>query len=95
MNEFQQILSPNPDDDGVWIHQDAWFNLGKFDQITAKKYEFHKKGNGVYIFILKGSAKVGDQVLEPRDGFGIWETENFTIEAGENSEILMMEVPMN
>ncbi|HHW7450235.1 pirin family protein [Pasteurella multocida subsp. multocida] len=22
-NDFQQILSPNPDDEGVWIHQDA------------------------------------------------------------------------
>ena len=95
INEFQQILSPSPDDAGVWIHQDAWFNLGKFDQKTVKKYDLHKKGNGVYIFVLKGSAKVGDQLLETRDGLGIWETENFSIEAGENSEILLMEVPMN
>jgi len=95
LNEFQQILSPNPDDAGVWIHQDAWFNLGKFDQKTVKKYDLYKEGNGVYIFVLKGSAKVGDQLLETRDGFGIWETENFSIEAGENSEILLMEVPMN
>ena len=94
INEFQQILSPNPDDSGVWIHQDAWFNLGKFDQKTVKKYDLHKEGNGVYIFVLKGSAKVGDQLLETRDGFGIWETENFSIEDGENSEILLMEVPM-
>jgi hypothetical protein len=27
INKFQQILSPNPEDDGVWIHQDAWFHL--------------------------------------------------------------------
>lgn len=31
-NRFQQILSPNADDDGVWIHQNAWFHLGKFDR---------------------------------------------------------------
>jgi redox-sensitive bicupin YhaK (pirin superfamily) len=28
-NRLQQILSPNPEDDGAWIHQDAWFHLGK------------------------------------------------------------------
>jgi hypothetical protein len=26
-NKFQQILSPNADDEGVWIHQDAWFHM--------------------------------------------------------------------
>ncbi|HRN44153.1 MAG TPA: pirin family protein, partial [Flavobacterium sp.] len=30
-NKLQQILSPNPEDEGVWIHQDAWFHIGKFD----------------------------------------------------------------
>src|SRR5210317_195033 len=29
-NQFYQVLSPNKDDKGVWIHQDAWFNLGNF-----------------------------------------------------------------
>lgn len=49
----------------------------------------------MYVFVLKGSAKIGDQVLGTRDGFGIWETESFTLEALENSEILLMEVPTN
>lgn len=93
-NDFQQILSPNQDDEGVWIHQNAWFNLAKFDKGNAKKYQMHDPNNGVYIFVLKGSAKVGDQHLETRDGFGIWETEGFTLEATDDSEILLMEVPM-
>jgi hypothetical protein len=25
-------FSPNPEDAGVWIHQDAWFHLGEFDK---------------------------------------------------------------
>ena len=29
-NEFYQILSPSKEDQGVWIHQDAWFHIGKF-----------------------------------------------------------------
>lgn len=94
INDFQQILSPNQDDDGVWIHQNAWFNLAKFEKGNSKEYQFNKEGNGVYVFVLKGSAKIGDQVLENRDGFGIWETNSFTLEAVENAEVLLMEVPM-
>ncbi|ACU07007.1 Possible Pirin family protein [Flavobacteriaceae bacterium 3519-10] len=94
INDFQQILSPNADDEGVWIHQDAWFNLAKFEKGNAKEYAIHQAGNGVYAFVLKGSAKIDEQILETRDGFGIWETETLTLEALEDSEILLMEVPM-
>ena len=94
INDFQQILSPNPYDEGVWIHQNAWFNLAKFEKGNAKGYKIHQPGNGVYVFVLKGSAKIGNQILGIRDGFGIWETDKFTLEALEDSEILLMEVPM-
>ena len=94
INDFQQILSPNKDDDGVWIHQDAWFNLANFTKGNSKNYNLNKNGNGVYVFVLKGSAKIGDQILNERDGFGIWDTESFNVEALENTEILLMEVPM-
>jgi len=95
LNDFQQILSPTPEDEGVWIHQNAWFNLAKFEPGTAKEYRLHDSKNGVYLFVLKGSAKVGEQFLETRDGFGISETEVFNLEATENSEILLMEVPLD
>ena len=49
----------------------------------------------MYIFVLKGSAIIGDQNLETRDGLGIWETDSFILEATEDSEILLMEVPMD
>ena len=82
------------DDDGVWIHQDAWFNLANFTKGNSKNYNLNINGNGVYAFVLKGSAKIGDQILNERDGFGIWDTESFNVEALENTEILLMEVPM-
>ena len=94
INDFQQILSPNKDDDGVWLHQDAWFNLANFTKGNSKNYNLNINGNGVYAFVLKGSAKIGDQILNERDGFGIWDTESFNVEALENTEILLMEVPM-
>ncbi len=63
VNQLVQILSPNRDDAGVWIHQDAWFHLGKFDQETALTYEVKQQGNGVYFFVLKGNVTVDGQPL--------------------------------
>lgn len=93
-NDFQQILSPNADDEGVWIHQDAWFYLAKFEKNFSKEYHLKKQGNGVYVFVLKGSAKIGEQSLNAKDALGIWETDSFTLEATEDTEVLLMEVPM-
>lgn len=94
-NHFQQILSPNADDEGVWIHQDAWFHLGNFDKDTETVYEIKKKGNGAYFFIIKGSAEIEGQKVEERDGFGVWDIKDLNIKIlHEGTEILIMEVPM-
>lgn len=93
-DEFVQILSPNADDAGVWIYQDAWFNMGKFNAGVVKNYTLNKKGDGVYIFVLKGQIEVNGQLLENRDGFGIWETNSFDVKAINDAEFLLMEVPM-
>jgi len=60
-NKLQQILSPKKDDAGVWIHQNAWFHLGKFDKGVTADYNIKAKGNGVYVFVLNGEVKVDDQ----------------------------------
>ncbi|UOQ75964.1 pirin family protein [Hymenobacter sp. 5516J-16] len=93
-NRFQQVLSPNPDDAGVWIHQDAWFHLADFDAGFAAAYQVKKPGNGVYVFVLEGDATVGGQALHRRDGFGIWDTDSFTVQADSTTRLLLMEVPM-
>jgi len=93
-NRLQQILSPNHDDEGVWIYQNAWFHLGRFDKGFTAEYEIKAKGNGVYVFILSGNIIVQDNELISRDGMGIWNTENLTITANSESEFLLMEVPM-
>ncbi|MBL6666505.1 MAG: pirin family protein [Flavobacteriaceae bacterium] len=94
-NAFYQVLSPNVDDDGMWIHQDAWFHLGDFDQTTTTAYNIKKKGNGVYVFVIEGSFSVGDQTLNKRDALGVWETEVIDFVAQEHSKILLVEVPMS
>lgn len=93
-NKLQQIVSPSPDDDGVWIHQNAWFHLGKFDKGISTEYILKAKDNGAYVFILNGTATVFGQELESRDGLGIWNIDKFAIKADTDAEFLLMEIPM-
>ncbi|MEI7660810.1 MAG: pirin family protein [Bacteroidota bacterium] len=93
-NKIQQILSPNADEPGVWIHQNAWFHLGKFDKGISAGYTIKGHGNGVYAFILEGDVKISGQPLNARDGLGIWNTDEISILADSAAEFLLMEVPM-
>ena len=92
-NTFYQVLSPNKEDDGMWIHQDAWFHLGDFNKSQQTVYEIKKKGNGVYIFVIEGRFKVGNQVLNKRDALGVWDTTKIPFISKSNSKVLLVEVP--
>jgi redox-sensitive bicupin YhaK (pirin superfamily) len=93
-NDFYQVLSPNADDQGVWINQDAWFHLGDFDNGSSTRYNLKQKGNGLYIFVLEGNVTINEQALERRDGYGLWDTDGFDLKADSDAQVLLMEVPM-
>ena len=94
-NAFFQILSPNANDAGVWIHQDAWFSLGKFTEDVKTEYQLKNPDNGVYFFVLEGKFTIGGRELLKRDGLGVWDTGTVPVEASGDSRVLLMEVPMN
>ena len=93
-NNFKQILSPNANDDGVWIHQNAWFHMGELEKGTETNYDIRDRNNGVYAFVLEGEVSINGQSLEKRDGFGVWDTDKISIKADANAKVLLMDVPM-
>jgi redox-sensitive bicupin YhaK (pirin superfamily) len=94
-NRLQQILSPHPDDDGVWIHQHAWFHLGTFDKGATATYTLKDPNNGVYAFVIKGDTTINGIALNERDGLGLWNIEALEVIANSvGMELLLMEVPM-
>jgi redox-sensitive bicupin YhaK (pirin superfamily) len=103
-NHLQQILSPEPAEgrgadrgkEGVWIYQDAWFHLGRWDAGRDFEYQLKKKGNGVYFFVIQGAFQAEGQRLDGRDALGITGAEMIPIRSLEpHSELLVIEVPMN
>lgn len=93
-NEFYQVLSPDKNDQGVWVHQNAWFHLGDFDKGAKAEYKLKDSNNGLYVFVLSGDVTVNGQELNSRDGFGLWDIEEISLEANEDARVLLMEVPM-
>ncbi|MBB1148637.1 MULTISPECIES: pirin family protein [unclassified Myroides] len=93
-NNWDQILSPNPDDAGAWIHQNAWFHRADLDQNKELTYNVKDNSNGLYLFVLEGSITVNEHSLNRRDAIGIWDIENLTVHATTDAQLLLMEVPM-
>lgn len=94
-NQFYQILSPNMDDDGVWIHQDAYFFMADFTEAGhEEELKVKNTDNGIYFFVIEGEVEIEGQELSKRDGFGIWNKESVKVKSKGNSKVLAMEVPM-
>ncbi len=93
-NKFQTVVSPFGND-GLWIYQDAWISLGNFDAENSSSYQVKKQGNGIYLLVIEGEVEIDGNILSKRDAIGVWDTDAINILSKKNSEILLVEVPMN
>ena len=93
-NRWQQILSPNKEDEGVWIHQDAFMHLNHLDSQSSTTYTLKNATNGVYLFVIEGEVTVEGEPLRRRDAIGITEADKFTLRTQTNAKLLAIEVPM-
>jgi quercetin 2,3-dioxygenase len=93
-NSLLNIVSPMGSEEGLNIHQHAWFHIGKLDKDTSLTYELKDKQNGVYAFLIDGEVIINGEKLDRRDAIGITESDKLEIKAGRDAEILLMEVPV-
>lgn len=93
--KFKTIVAPVKSPDVMWINQDAYFSIGKFKAGQSVNYQIQHGGNGAYVFMIEGAATIDQQQLNKRDAMGISETTQFNISVTQDSEILVIDVPMN
>lgn len=94
-NQWQTVVSPISADHALWINQDAKFSLSNLQAGKEITYSNAFANNGVFLVVINGSVEVDGQSLQKRDALGISQTENFSIKALEDAELLAIEVPMN
>lgn len=96
MNKLQLIVSPDQNNsEALWIHQDAWFSLGKFAGGSEITYSPKLKANGIYLFVIEDALTVADEKLNRRDAIGISDFNDLRIRISEDAEFLIMDIPMN
>jgi redox-sensitive bicupin YhaK (pirin superfamily) len=94
-NKLVKLVSADKESkDTLWINQDAVFSMGDFESGKKIDYKVSRPENGVYIFIIEGSVKIGDQILNKRDALGVYDTAELDIDTQDNTRILIMDVPM-
>ena len=94
VNKWQVVVSPVETDQALWINQDARFALAKLEAGKEISYTNAFKGNGVFLVVISGAAKMGELELGKRDAVGISDTDSFSVKATENAELLAIEIPM-
>ena len=92
-DNLQCVVSPDGKE-GVQIHQNAWFHIGRLSAGWKDDYNLHGAEQGLYAMVLEGQATVAGQRLGRRDAVGIWDAASVNIEADEDTRLLLIEVPM-
>jgi quercetin 2,3-dioxygenase len=94
-NNWQLLAGPNPKNGALELKQQAWFSRIDIDKGRQVTYPLNSPQNGVYLFNISGAVgfENGGQ-LKRRDGAGIYNTRHVVLSADEDSELLVIEVPM-
>ena len=96
-NQLNTVVKPKSEaqDEDLWVHQQAYFNLGEFTEETTTQYTLQKEGHGAYLLVIEGNATVDGENLGKRDALGVWDTKMFSISVSKGTRLLLIEVPMN
>lgn len=94
-NKFQIVVSPDPADDAVYIHQDAMFYLGDFDENKEISFQKRFEKNGIFLMVIEGEVEVAEEKLNRRDAIGLEQVNDLKIlSLAPNTQLLLMEIPM-
>ncbi len=94
LDKWQIVVSPDEEDESVWINQDAVFALATLSEGKDIDYTIKFKGNGIYVMVIDGEIKILEDVLQKRDAMEVAGAEKITLQAATTSKVLVIEVPM-
>ena len=93
-NKIVAVASGYGKGEELYIHQDAMVSLGQLDKEKSAEYSIVNTGNGAYLMVISGQLSIDGKILNKRDAIGINGINKFNISANENTEFLIVDVPM-
>ncbi|WP_397568146.1 pirin family protein [Schlesneria sp. T3-172] len=91
-NKLQLVASPSGEHGSLLIHQDARIYLGNLDKESQIHQQF-ASGRHAWLQVLRGSVTVNGQHLETSDGVAVSDEAELAIQAAENAEIMLFDLP--
>ena len=97
MNTLQTVIAPKDklEGDALPISQQAYIYRSNLDSGKSIDLNIKSSNNGLYIFVVDGHVEVDGNFLTRRDAIGVYETETIEIKSIDNSELVIVEVPMS
>jgi redox-sensitive bicupin YhaK (pirin superfamily) len=95
-NQLQTVVAPKDkkEGDALPISQQAYIYRTTLDSNNSIDLNLKSRQNGVYIFVVDGEVTIEGQSLSKRDAIGVYDTDKVSISAHKNSELILIEVPM-
>jgi redox-sensitive bicupin YhaK (pirin superfamily) len=95
-NELVHLIAPNKENGCLYLNQDVWLSIGTFTKGNSFNYRLHKQGNGLYAMVMEGKFELSGEILQHRDGIGVFETDNVQIKSlSDTGRILLIDVTMS
>ena len=96
LNAMTPVVVPKSaaTENALWIHQNAYFYMGVFDQVTTTNIALHGAQQGLYLMVIEGQINVDGVTLNRRDAIGIHDTQSVPFEASADTKLLAIEIPM-
>jgi quercetin 2,3-dioxygenase len=94
-NELTTIISNEEGVTHCWINQNAKLSLGYFDTGKTINYHLNPFNKAIFVFVINGSIQIADKTIDSRNAIGLWDTEKITITTEQETEFLVIEVPIN
>ena len=93
-NKLNIIASGDKNKNSLYLHQDAVFLIGVFDESKIIDYRLKNPESGVYAFAIYGDAEIGKNSLQKGDSAEITSAEKIEIKTKGKSSVLIIEVPI-
>lgn len=93
-NEIETLVAPVGEDYPLTINQDAYISRAKIEKGRRFDYNIRIPGNGVYVFVVEGSADIEGEKMVDRDAIGVWDADSVHIHTTTDTNLLFIEVPL-
>ena len=94
-NKLETIVSNEEGQQHCWINQNATLSVGWFEKGRQLEYRLNPLNKAVYIFVTSGTLRFANEIIEAKDGIGFWDTNTINLQAEQEAEFIVIEVPIN